>query len=182
MSSMRKFKRRATCHALQQFRIFANSWNCRQGDGNNERKPFPGNRRREKVGGGGLLRCTSFPMCSKVEKDTQKSFFRFQRTCRNCLPQGRWIDASSVKCISASSLSLRQAANPSEEERVVSLYKKDGVERCFPLLYSFLFCFGLTMFGSISIRGFLGLCNQYFSVFILLSSFSCVRCAFVVIV
>lgn len=125
MSSMRKFNRRATCHALQQFRIFANSWNCRQGDGKNERKPFPGNRRREKVGGGGLLRCTSFPVCSKVEKDTQKSFFRFHRTCRDCLPPGRWVDASSVNCISAAFPSPSASHKP-QRRREICIFVQKG--------------------------------------------------------
>lgn len=52
------------------------------------------------------------------------------------------------------SIPFRQTTNPSEEERFVSLYKKDGVEWCFLLLLFVSFCFGLTMFGSISIGVF----------------------------
>lgn len=144
---------------------------------------FARNKKGEKVWTGGWICCVCTSVVSgaaPVEKDTPKrasSVFR-SITCQKCpVLEGNPIDASVYRLPSLFPLPAykERGWDSGEEEdddkRVMSLYKKDGVNGVFSFAFSssallrayhVWWHFDWCSFSSFLL---LGLCNQYFCVF-----------------
>lgn len=144
MSSMRKSKRRAIYHAARQIRVFANSRNCGQGDRKNDSKPFPGNKRREKGWRWRFVALYEFSGVLPVRERYPKraSSVSIEPVEIACSKENRLMLRLSITSLLVPFL-FDKPQTPAKKRDLYLCTKKDGVERCFLLLYSILSATGL---------------------------------------